>query len=69
MPKELGVTTRSGMAVRRCALDDDEVVALRGFHATSTLRLLIDLSPRLELTEAVVVVDWGCMRTWSLRSF
>jgi len=57
VPKELGVTTRSGMAVRRCALDEDEVVALQGFHATSTLRLLLDVSARLVLTEAVVVVD------------
>ena len=51
------MTTRSGMAVRRCALDEDEVVALQGFHATSTLRLLLDVSARLALTEAVVVVD------------
>jgi len=57
VPKELGVTTRSGMVVRRCALDEDEVVALRGFHATSTVRLLLDVSSRLALTEAVVVVD------------
>jgi hypothetical protein len=57
VPKELGVTTRSGMAVRRCALGEDEVVALQGFRATSTLRLLLDVSSRLALTEAVVVVD------------
>jgi len=57
VPKELGVTTRSGMLVRRCALDADEVVALRGFHTTSTLRLLLDISSRLALTEAVVVID------------
>jgi very-short-patch-repair endonuclease len=57
VPKELGITTRSGMVVRRSALGHDEVVKRRGFQSTSVLRTLLDISCRLSLTEAVVVAD------------
>src|SRR5213082_2308546 len=57
VPKALGVTTRSGMVVRRSLLRSDEVVMRRGFPATSMLRTLLDVSCRLSLTEAVVVAD------------
>jgi len=57
VPKELGVTTRSGMVVRRSALSNGEIVKRRGFHTTSILRTVLDVSCRLALTEAVVVAD------------
>ena len=57
VPKALGVTTRSGMLVRRSALRDDELVIRHGFDTTSPARTLLDLSCRLVLTEAVVVAD------------
>jgi very-short-patch-repair endonuclease len=57
IPKSLGVTTRSGMIVRRSALAGTEVVKRRGFQVTSALRTLLDVSCRLSLTEAVVVAD------------
>jgi very-short-patch-repair endonuclease len=57
VPKALGITTRSGMIVRRCALDRREVVKRRGLPVTSGLRTLLDVSCRLYLTEAVVIAD------------
>ena len=57
VPKSLGVTTRSGMIVRRSALTTAEVVSRRGFPVTSVLRTLLDVSCRLSLTEAVVIAD------------
>jgi very-short-patch-repair endonuclease len=57
IPKSLGVTTRSGMIVRRSALAGTEVVKRRGFPVTSALRTLLDVSCRLSLTEAVVIAD------------
>lgn len=48
---------RGGTSVRRAALDDCEVVARRGFRATSILRTLSDVSRRLSLVEAVVITD------------
>jgi very-short-patch-repair endonuclease len=57
IPKSLGVTTRSGMIVRRSSLDAEEVVQRRGFPVTSALRTLLDVSCRLSLTEAVVIAD------------
>jgi hypothetical protein len=51
------VSTRAGMKVRRRQLDEGDIVDVRGFHATSILRTLGDICPRLSLTEAVVVAD------------
>ena len=48
---------RGGIAVRRAALDDCEVVVRRGFRTTSLVRTLSDLSRKLSLTEAVVIAD------------
>lgn len=57
IPKSLGVTTRSGMIVRRSALAAGDVVKRRGFPVTSPLRMLLDVSGRLSVTEAVVIAD------------
>ena len=57
VPKSLGVTTRSGMVVRRSVLVGAEIVIRRGFRVTSALRTLLDVSCRLSLTEAVVIAD------------
>jgi very-short-patch-repair endonuclease len=57
IPKGIGISARSGIAVRRAALAPGEVVDLRGMRATSILRTLNDLSIRSSVTEAVVVVD------------
>jgi hypothetical protein len=57
IPKGLGVSGRTGVAVRRAALGPDEVVNVRGMRATSPLRTLRDLAARLSVSEAVVVVD------------
>jgi hypothetical protein len=43
--------------LRHIELDDPEVVVRRGFRTTTLLRTLFDLSRRLSLVEAVVVVD------------
>lgn len=57
VPKSLGVTTRSGMVVRRSSIGLDEVVGRRGFRVTTPVRTLLDVSCRQPLTEAVVVAD------------
>jgi hypothetical protein len=57
VPKSLGVTTRSGMIVRRSAIAATEVVRRRGFPVTGPLRTVLDVSCRLSLTEAVVIAD------------
>lgn len=57
VPDRCGVSGRAGLVVRRAALPDDEVVERRGFRLTSALRTVADLSHRLPLVEAVVVVD------------
>jgi hypothetical protein len=48
---------RGGVRVRRAELDRCEVVARRGFSATSMMRTLSDLWRSLSLVEAVVVTD------------
>lgn len=57
IPKGLGVSSRSGMEIRRAALGPKEVVSVRGKRATTILRTLSDLSIRLSVTEAVAVTD------------
>ena len=57
IPKSIGVTTRSGMVVRRSRLRPDEVVERNGFRVTTIVRTLLDLSHRLTLTDSVMVAD------------
>jgi hypothetical protein len=57
IPKSAGVTTRSGMAVRRSALTADEVVLRHSFPTTTPARTLLDISCRRPLVEAVVIAD------------
>ena len=57
LPGDGGGWERGGIGVRRAALDDGEVVARRGFRATSLVRTLSDLSRKLSLVEAVVITD------------
>lgn len=45
------------MRVRRRKLEKNEIVSVQELPATSVLRTLRDLCPRLPLTEAVVLVD------------
>jgi hypothetical protein len=48
---------RGGVRVRRAAMDDCDVVVMRGFRTTSLARTLSDLSRNLSLVEAVVITD------------
>jgi hypothetical protein len=57
IPKGAGVSGRSGLAIRRSGLTKQEIVKIRGWHATSVVRTVRDLSARLSFTEAVVVAD------------
>lgn len=51
------ISTRSGMQVRRRRLDKADVGRARGYPVTSVARTLADVTKRLSLTEAVVLVD------------
>lgn len=57
VPLEAGVSSRAGMLIHRSALSQADVHQVRGMPATSILRTLADVSSRLSLSEAVVVVD------------
>ena len=57
LPEDAGVSSRSGIAVRRSTLVKGEVVRARGMPATSIARTVGELCARLELVEAVVVAD------------
>jgi very-short-patch-repair endonuclease len=57
IPKGVGVSARSGIAVRRAALGRGDVVNVRGVRATSMPRTLSDICVRLIVTEAVVIAD------------
>jgi very-short-patch-repair endonuclease len=48
---------RGGVRLHRAALDDGDVVVLRGFRTTTLVRTLCDLSRKLSLVEAVVITD------------
>lgn len=56
-PVAAGISTRAGMLVRRCTLEDHDVVKVRGLPATQVLRTLRELCLRASLTESVVLVD------------
>ena len=55
VPMDSNVTSRSGMRVRRAAVV--EMVRVRGLPATPVLATVSDLCRRLDLVEAVVVLD------------
>lgn len=57
IPKGIGVSARSGLVVRRAAIDAAAVVNVRGMRATSILRTLSDLCIRLSVMEGVVIAD------------
>jgi very-short-patch-repair endonuclease len=48
---------KSGVRVHRAALDDCDVVMRGGLRTTSLLRTLSDISWKLSLVEAVVIID------------
>lgn len=56
VPKSAGVSGRAGMLIRRSDLGHD-VVTVRGMRALSVPRMLVDLSGRMIITEAVVMAD------------
>jgi very-short-patch-repair endonuclease len=64
---------RGGIRVRRAAMDDCDVVAVRGFRTTSIERTIWDLTRSLSLVEAVVTTDIalhaGLIRRSELREW
>ena len=57
IPKGEGVSGRSGMKVSRAQLNAGDVVCVDGMRTTAILRTLEDLSRRMSLVEATVIVD------------
>jgi hypothetical protein len=57
VPPPFGISTRSGMRVRRCVLNGEDLVKAKGYRATSPLRTVLDVSGCLSLTESVVFAD------------
>jgi very-short-patch-repair endonuclease len=57
VPEWCGVSARSGAAVRRTALDPDEIVEVEGLPTTSPLRTSADLGRYLPVVDAVVAID------------
>jgi len=57
VPPHAGVSSRAGIAIRRSAIPEMDVVRLRGLPATSVARTLADLAAHLSLAEAVVMAD------------
>jgi hypothetical protein len=62
LPEEAGVSARAGIAVRRRELQEQDVVVRTGLRATSAARTVADLGCRLDLVEAVVVIDMALHR-------
>jgi Protein of unknown function (DUF559) len=60
--EDVGISARSGVAVRRAALAADEIVERQGFPATSALRTVCDLASGLPLFDAVVAVDMALQK-------
>lgn len=54
---DAGVSARAGIALRRSALSQADVVSVRGLTATSIVRTIADLCRTRGLVEAVVVAD------------
>jgi very-short-patch-repair endonuclease len=57
IPKDIGVSARSGLALRRAALAECEVVVVHGWRIASIEHTLGDLCSRASLTESVVFLD------------
>ncbi len=57
VPPGAGVSMRSGIALRRATLAMDDVARARGLPVTTVVRTLAELCGRLQLSEAVAVVD------------
>jgi len=57
LPPTTVTTHLVGITIRRCQLDADDVVLVQGMRVMSVLRTVVDLACRLELVEAVVVLD------------
>ena len=57
VPKGFGIWARSGLAISRAALAGDDVVMRQTWRATSVPRTLVDLATRVNLTEAVALID------------
>jgi uncharacterized protein DUF559 len=57
IPKGCGSSALAGVAVRRAALPESDLVVRRGFRTTSPVRTVFDLGSRPPLAEAVVAVD------------
>jgi hypothetical protein len=55
--RDVPIRARAGVKVRRAALQDCDVVAARGFHATSPLRTVRDLGSLRDTVESVVAID------------
>lgn len=62
VPKELGISTRAGIRLRRAALPEAEVVRSRGLRVTTVVRTVAEICCRLELVDAVVVTDSALRR-------
>jgi very-short-patch-repair endonuclease len=57
VPEEAGVSARAGIALRRSALREGDVVHLRNMPVTSIVRTVAEICSRLTLVEAVVIAD------------
>ena len=57
IPSPTNISRRRGITIRRRRLSPDEVVVRHGLRVTSALRTVRDLVVRLDLVEAVVVLD------------
>ena len=57
IPSPTHISRRVGITIRRRRLAPDEVVIRKGLRVTSPLRTIKDLTTRLEVVEAVVLLD------------
>jgi very-short-patch-repair endonuclease len=57
VPAPAAVSTRSGLLVRRRALDSKDILSVGAFPTTTARRTLHDVATQLTLTEAIVLAD------------
>jgi len=57
LPSPTRISRRAGITLKRRRLAPHEVVLRNGFRVTSPLRTVLDLASRLDLVEAVAVLD------------
>jgi hypothetical protein len=62
IPPGCGVSGRTGVVVRRAELEDDDVVERQGMRLTSGLRTVAELGSRLDLVDAVAIVDMALQK-------